>query len=89
MDLLGGTEMSVEVSAGDVKLGACLHITLAWYRPIRPCSLTSLISIIMARFLPSKISAHPTECGPAKVFPTGARIAKAGPALRQWSPTLL
>jgi len=64
MDLLGVTALSVEVFAGEVKLGNML--------------LTSLFALschfhdydLMS---PSNIFAHPIEWGPAKVFPIGPR----------------
>jgi len=52
-------------SAGDMKLGACLQIPLAWYRPtdFYHCDLMPT----------SKISAHATEWSPAKMLPIGPR----------------
>jgi len=52
MDLLGVMDMSMErtwkVSAGEVKLGACLQTSLDWHYSFVPRTFTSLIiSIIM------------------------------------------
>jgi len=63
MDLLGVMDMSMErtwkVSAGEVKLGACLQTSLDWHYSFVPRTFTSLIiSIIMIWWPSSKISAH-------------------------------
>jgi len=79
LDLLGVTEMSVEVSAREVKLGAYHQTILAWYRPFRPGSLTSPISIIMTWWPPQKFLHTPQSGAPQKCFQSGPALAKAGP----------
>jgi len=53
--------MCVEVSSGDVKLGAYPQISLAWYRPIG--ILFYITDVYHDSMPPSKISAHSTEWG--------------------------
>ena len=66
--------MSVEVSAGDVKLGACSQIPLAWYRPLG--SFFNIADFYHNDSMhPSKISAHATKWGQnhrQEVFNRGA-----------------
>jgi len=56
MDLLGFMAISVEVSAGEVKLGSYLQ----------PTSFTSTISMAMMRCPLSKISTHNSVWAPEK-----------------------
>jgi len=63
--------MSIEVSAEDVKLGAYLQIPLARCRPIRPCSLTSPISIIVTLCLHQEFLHTPLSGASQKWFESG------------------
>jgi len=68
MYLLGVTALSVEVHAGEVKLGTC---------PRPPFHINDCYRYdVMA---PSKISAHATSGTPQKCFQSGPALAKAGP----------
>jgi len=58
LDLLSVTKMSVEVYAGDVKLGGMPHVPLAWYGPKGSLfNITDFYSIIMTR-CPHQIFLH-------------------------------
>ena len=86
MDLLGVTEISMQhtwkVSVGDMKLEGMPPETLGWHYPFRSRSFTSLIiSTIMTWWPSSRISAHATEWGPAKMLPIGLRSCQGRPCL--------
>jgi len=73
MDLLSVAELSVGVSAGELKLGSRPH-------PLLLRVTVSGLALSHQRFRslwrdapPSKASAHATEWGPAKVLPIGPR----------------
>jgi len=69
MNLLGVTALSVEVSAGEVKMGSCP----------RPCSFTfndfdHYDLMPYQKFLHTPLSGAPQKC-----FQSGPALAKAGP----------
>jgi len=74
-------ERTLKVSAGEVKLGGmtpdtpklALHLLVSLFNIIHDFYHCDLMTS-------SKISAHATEWGPAKVLQSGSALAKAGPA---------
>jgi len=72
MEVLGVTAFSVEISAGEVKLGIMTQDFALSHQRFRSLSLDA----------PSKFSAYATEWGPAKCFQSGTALAKAGPAVK-------
>jgi len=66
----------------------------AWNRHVGACSFTSPISTNNDLMCPSKISAHATWWGPAKVLPNGSRTCQGRPwlqdvAFKSWIVTYM
>jgi len=75
----GVTDMSVEVSTGDVKLGDMPPDTPSLVLPLQ-ASLYNINDIYHCDLMPpSKISAHATEWVRLKCFQSGPALAKTGP----------